>query len=293
MIPRSTSQTPASPPRTCSTDMTAIVDLDAGTADMLQSALGGDGIVLVSMDALRRHLETEFGEQAVVLGPNVDLTSALSLASSMRVARPSVGVILVRRRVDTSVLADSLRAGVFEVVEERDIAALTSAVRRSEELARARRETLGGTVTEPEGPSTRGTLVTVFSAKGGCGKTTVATNLAAALADDGRREVCLVDLDLSFGDVAIALQLFPAHTIADAVPLASSLDAQGLASLLTPHSAGLTTLVAPLEPGHAESIPASLVTAILTLLREQFDYVVVDTPPAFDDHVLAAFDQSD
>ncbi len=66
--------------------------------------------------------------------------------------------------------------------------------------------------------------MTVFSAKGGCGKTTLATNMAAALADRGRREVCLVDLDLAFGDVAIALQLFPAHTIADAVPLGDNVD---------------------------------------------------------------------
>jgi pilus assembly protein CpaE len=272
--------------------MGAIVDLDPSTAEMLHAALGADSVVLPTMDALRRHLETQFTEDAVILGPNIDLRSALDLAGTMRVTRPSLGVILVRRRVDTSVLADAMRAGIFEVVEERDLAGLTAAVRRCRELARALRETVGGAQTDGEG-SSRGVLVTVFSAKGGCGKTTVATNLAAALADGGRREVCLVDLDLAFGDVAIALQLFPAHTIADAVPLASSLDAQGLAALLTPHSPGLTTLVAPVEPGHAESIPASLVTAILELLKQNFDYVVVDTPPAFDDHVLAAFDQSD
>jgi pilus assembly protein CpaE len=272
--------------------MAAIVDLDPSTAEMLHAALGADSVVLPTMDALRRHLETQFSEDAVILGPNIDLRSALDLAGSMRVTRPSLGVILVRRRVDTSVLADAMRAGIFEVVEERDLAALGAAVLRCRELARALRETVGGAQTDGEG-SSRGVLVTVFSAKGGCGKTTVATNLAAALADGGRREVCLVDLDLAFGDVAIAMQLFPAHTIADAVPLAGSLDAQALASLLTPHSPGLTTLVAPVEPGHAESIPASLVTAILELLKQNFDYVVVDTPPAFDDHVLAAFDQSD
>jgi pilus assembly protein CpaE len=105
--------------------------------------------------------------------------------------------------------------------------------------------------------------------------------------------VCLVDLDLAFGDVAIALQLFPAHTIADALPLAENLDPSAIASLLTPHSPGLTTLVAPIEPGTAESIPATLVASLLELLKQQFDFVVVDTPPAFDDHVLAAFDQSD
>ena len=272
--------------------MAAIVDLDPNTASMLHAALGQESVVLPTMDALRRHLETQFTEDAVILGPNIDLRSALDLAGSMRVTRPSLGVILVRRRVDTSVLADAMRAGIFEVVEERDLAGLTAAVRRCRELARALRETVGGGQADGDG-SSRGVLVTVFSAKGGCGKTTVATNLAAALADGGRREVCLVDLDLAFGDVAIALQLFPAHTIADAVPLAGSLDAQALTSLLTPHSPGLTTLVAPVEPGHAESIPASLVTAILELLKQTFDYVVVDTPPAFDDHVLAAFDQSD
>jgi pilus assembly protein CpaE len=272
--------------------MTAIVDLDPGTAETLHAALGQDSLVLPSLEALRRHLEVQFGEDVVVLGPSVELNVALTLAESMRITRPSLAVILVRRRVDTSVLTDALRTGIFEVVEERDLAGLTSAVRRARELARRLRETVG-----PHAPSeesrTRGTLITVFSAKGGCGKTTLATNLAAALADRGRREVCLVDLDLAFGDVAIALQLFPAHTIADAVPLAETLDTQAVLSLLTPHSPGLTTLVAPIEPGTAESIPATLVSAILEVLKRQFDFVVVDTPPAFDDHVLAAFDQSD
>jgi pilus assembly protein CpaE len=272
--------------------MTAIVDLDASIAQTLHAALGADSHVLPSVDALRRHLDGQFTEDTVVLGPTVDLSSALSLAQAMRVSRPSLAVILVRRRVDTSVLTEALRAGVFEVVEERDLAGLNTAVQRARDLARQLRDTVGAITASGE-PTTRGKLVTVFSAKGGCGKTTLATNLAAALADRGRREVCLVDLDLAFGDVAIALQLFPAHTIADAVPLADTLDASALESLLTPHSPGLTTLVAPIEPGTAESIPATLVATILDLLKQRFDFVVVDTPPAFDDHVLAAFDQSD
>ena len=64
-------------------------------------------------------------------------------------------------------------------------------------------------------------------------------------------------------------------------------------SLLTPHSPGLTTLVAPVEPGAAESIPAALVGRVLRVLKRMFDFVIVDTPPAFTDHVLAAFDESD
>src|SRR3954468_14911663 len=212
--------------------MTAIVDLDIGTVETLHAALGPDSLVLPSFDALRRHLDAQFGEDIVVVGPSVDLSAVLSLAEQMRINRPSLAVILVRRRVDTSVLTEALRAGIFEVVEERDLAGLNTAVRRAKELARRLRET-GGTLASGEDRGPRGKLVTVFSAKGGCGKTTLATNLAAALADRGRRQVCLVDLDLAFGDVAIALQLFPAHTIADAVPLVDSLDASAVQSLLT------------------------------------------------------------
>src|SRR5688500_20272422 len=119
----------------------------------------------------------------------------------------------------------SMRAGIFEVAEKRNLTGQTASVRQCRELDIDMRETVGGAQADGDGAK-RGVLVTVCSAKGGCGKTTVATNLAAALADGGRHQVCLVDLDLAFGDVAIALQLFPAHTIADAVPLAGNLDAQ-------------------------------------------------------------------
>ena len=137
-----------------------------------------------------------------------------------------------------------------------------------------------------------GTVITVFSVIAGCGKTVLATNLAAALADDGRREVCLVDLDLAFGDVGIALQLFPAHTISDAVPPAEVLDEITIEGLLTAHSAGFTTVLAPLQPDAAEAIGTDLIRMLIRLLRARFDYVLIDTPPVLTDHVLAALDQS-
>jgi pilus assembly protein CpaE len=271
--------------------MTTVCDLDRVVASALGSAVG-EASVVTSLDALRRHLEDSPGEDTVVLGPTVDQTAAFRLAEEMRIARPSLGIILVRQRVDSSLLAEALRAGVRDVIGERDISKLHTAVRHSQTLAAQMRLKGGGGGPAPGGRP-RGRIVTVFSAKGGCGKTTLATNMAAALADRGRREVALVDLDLAFGDVAIALQLFPAHTIADAVPLGDNLDFGSLQSLLTPHSPGLTTLVAPVEPGTGEGIPASLISRILEVLREHFDYVIVDTPPAFDDHVLSAFDLSD
>jgi pilus assembly protein CpaE len=269
--------------------MTAIVEFDPIGADGLRGALGPEASVISDLEALRHHLDASPDVDAVVLGPSVDQDMAFDLADRMRVVRPTLGVVLVRRRLDAAVLTEALRAGVREVVQDRDLAGLTEAVARARDLAKA----LRGQAGEAAAPDARrARVVTVFSAKGGCGKTTLATNLAAYLADSGR-SVALFDLDLAFGDVAIALQLFPTHSVADAVPLEDTLDGAALASLLTAHRSGLQALTAPLEPGAAEKVPTSLVTRIIDLLAADFEYVIIDTPPALDDHVLSAFDKSD
>jgi pilus assembly protein CpaE len=197
-------------------------------------------------------------------------------------------VILIRRRVDTSVLAEALRSGMREVVDERDLTGLGSAVTRAQQMWHA---LTGASSASLEG--NRGRLVTVFSPKGGVGKTTLAVNLAVALSQGGAKKVCVVDLDLAFGDVAITLQLCPARTIADAVHLESGLDFPVLEPLLTNYRDQLSALVAPVQPDAKDSIPASLVGRILNLLKSHFDHVVVDTSPAFDEYVLQAIDETD
>jgi len=145
----------------------------------------------------------------------------------------------------------------------------------------------------PPEPRHSARIITVFSAKGGCGKTTVATNLAVALNASGARQVCLVDLDLAFGDVAISLQLTPSRTLIDAVATQiMSDDDERVSALLTPFRPGLDCILAPVEPGDAEKIPATLVSDLLERLRHRYDYVVIDTPSQFSEHVLAALDAS-
>jgi pilus assembly protein CpaE len=270
--------------------MTVIVENEGTSAQTLRSSLGPESTLLDTVDAVERHLRENEHEHVVVVGPGVGTESALTLAERLRVSRPHVGVVLVRTRVDAKLLSDALRAGVREVVNARELASINAAARHAQDLA-ARMLAVGGDDAPEE--HGRATVITVFSAKGGCGKTTISTNLAAALVDGGRREVCIVDLDLAFGDVAIAMQLFPTHTISDAVALEDTLDPSAVASLLTQHSPGLRVLSAPVEPGLAENIPVSLVSKLLVVMRDMFDYVIVDTPPAFTDQVLAAFDASD
>lgn len=265
--------------------MTTIIEPDLTTAHTIAQACDATEI-LASVADVRVHLDNRPQEFALVLGPGVDLNVAVNLADTLRVVRPCLSVILVRDQIDTSVLAEALRSGMREVISTREIPELAQVVLRAYSLHEALSSQPG------ERALKRGKVLTVFSAKGGVGKTTVATNLAAHLARHGH-QVCLVDLDLAFGDVAIALQIFPARTIADAVPMGDDLDMTGLDSLLTRVSDALVALVAPVGPDAKDSISAALVARILDLLTESYDYVVVDTPPSFEDQVLQAFDLSD
>lgn len=269
--------------------MTVIVEPDHARAERLAASLVPQPAVVATLAALHDHLAHHLGEDVVVLGPSVDVADALTLSAQMRLARPSLGVIVVRSSLDTSLLVDALRHGVRDVVADGETTALRDAVRRAGQLAHEIRCRSTGTPDAAE----RGVVVTVFSTKGGCGKTTLACNLAACLADGGGADVCLVDLDLHFGDVAVVLRLLPARTLADAVPHAIDLDDAGVESLLTRHSPGLFAVPAPMDPMAAETVDAEVVARVLRLLARRFRYVVVDTPPAFTDHVLTAFDQSD
>jgi len=100
--------------------MTAIVEFDPLGADAIKGALGPEASVLPSLDALKSHLELNLFEDCIVLGPSVDQVDVFSLSEELRVSRPSLGVVMLRRRIDTAVLSDAIRAGVREVVQERD-----------------------------------------------------------------------------------------------------------------------------------------------------------------------------
>jgi pilus assembly protein CpaE len=270
---------------------TVVVESQAAAVSELVNSLGASTAVVANLAELQRLLQHDPDVVAVVVGASIDKDAVLAFAEVQRVERPALGVVLVRHRVETSLLREALRAGVREVVTDRQLSDVVEAVRHVRSVAAALHDRSDHR-DEETGPA-GGILVTVFAAKGGAGKTTIATNLAASLADGGHRNVCIVDLDLAFGDVAIALQLFPSHTIADAVPMGTALDDDAVLSLLTEHSPGLSALVAPIEPGVSDEITAATVASILEVLKRRFDFVIVDSPPAFTDQVLAAFDQSD
>jgi pilus assembly protein CpaE len=259
----------------------------------LVAILGSDVRETAGLGELAELVAGDRAAQLVLLGPGVGLPDALNFAKQMRLNRPSLGVVLLRDQLDVTILGDALRAGIREVVAGSDVDGIRAALVRSLEVSRQMGAATGQQPAMVAGPSAAGKVVTVFAGKGGCGKSTMATNLAVALSAGGAKRVLLVDLDLSFGDVAIMLQLVPERSMVDAVQMAGRLDELGLRSLLTSFGPGVDALLAPAGPADGERVNRELVSEMLKVARKVFDFIVVDTPPFFSDQVLAALDVSD
>lgn len=269
--------------------MIAIVEYDDLVAGTIRAAIGTDVALYRDLAELKTALTADATLDTVILGPSVNQQAACETAAGYRAKRPELGFILVRPRLDTVVVTEAIRAGIRDVVLDRDMTQLNEAVKRSQRLTSEFMSANDSVLADLN----KGRIITVFSAKGGCGKTTVATNLATYLAESGKGSVALIDLDLAFGDVSIAMQLRPEHSIADAVSMGDTLDAVGLQRMMLQHQSGVQVLAAPPTPDLAEKVHESVIIAAIDALASQFNYVIIDTAPAMDAATLAAFDASD
>ncbi len=264
--------------------MPILVEADSTTAGVLITALPAGSPIVARPDDVEGLL-TGRGHSAIVIGPTLGLPMAFALAERIRSGHPATTVVLIRHDLAPEVFGQAMQVGIGAVVAADDPGALGTALSR----AKGTWEAIHG----PTDPGDRdGRVITVFSPKGGVGKTTMAVNLSVALART-RAEVCVVDLDLAFGDVAITMQIIPEHTITEAAESEQDLDYSLLQNLLTRHASGITILAAPTHPEGRDLITAQLTRRVIQILRRHFDYVVIDTPPGFDDQVLGAFDETD
>ena len=270
-----------------------VIDSDAVARARLVSQLGDNIAAFGTVEELTPYLN---GEPVVmILGPTCAGDGTIEAAERVLRARREVGAILVAEELTTALLQLALRAGVKDV--------LASPV-DDDQLSEAIERVAQDLVAVPAAPASDeplfdddgeiGHVITVFSTKGGAGKSVIATNLSVALAQRSEKPVCLVDADLQFGDIAVMLKLSPQHTIVDAVSSIDRLDASLLQNLLITHeSSGLLILPAPLEPAFADQIGSAEMVQIVEVLRRFCSFVVVDTPAYFNDVVLGMIEISD
>jgi pilus assembly protein CpaE len=146
--------------------------------------------------------------------------------------------------------------------------------------------------TQHQAPA-RGSVISVFSKKGGLGVTTLAVNLGLALSQTAENKAALIDLDLQLGDVTSFLNLTPEYNILDALDEDGGVDAVKLQSCMTRHESGVFVLPEPKNPADSDNVNSSQINQILRQLRSTFSYVVVDTPHTFDARNLEVFELSD
>lgn len=215
---------------------------------------------------------------------------ALELVQLWHTVRSRTPVVVLSHGNDQEFVEDAFAAGADDFLVMQPGPYIPEQVSRDVEFAI--RKAVTRNRSSSERGTEAGTLITVLGSKGGVGKTVAATNLGAALATRGCR-TALVDLDLQFGDVALALGLAPETTLFDLAVSGGSLDSDKLNDFMLRHPSGLRVLAAPARPDQAVSVTAQMMTTVYTLLREEFDFIVVDTPPAFTSEVIATVDVAD
>ena len=246
-----------------------------------------------SETAVRR--AEEYSPDVVLVGADLAPKDGFETVRDIVARVPGVSAVLIAVNPAPADFRRALQVGARDLlevpIEKKD---LMDALRTAADISQHKRtalEDLAAQMAAQKEVKVAKRIV-VFSTKGGTGKTFVASNLAAGLAVAGHR-VALVDLDLQLGDAAIALGLVPQRTIYDLVQGYQEFDMGLLEEFMIKHSSGLSVLPAPLYPDEAERITTKDIQTVLQVVQTGYDFVVVDTPPFFEERILIALDWAD
>lgn len=206
----------------------------------------------------------------------------LELAQRIYQGFPGIAIALLVPTLDLEIVRNAMQSGVRQLISEDNLATMIDQLVQAALFEQGRAIEAGG---EPR-------VISIYSGRGGVGRTTIAVNLATALALGGRR-VALVDLHLNFGDASILLNINAKDTIAELIQEKSSFSIEDIKSYSMQHASGLHILCAPISPEFSEYITARHVELLLTTMRPYYDFIVVDLPNDLSDTTLTALENSD
>ncbi|HEX7090452.1 MAG TPA: AAA family ATPase [Longimicrobiales bacterium] len=274
----------------------AVISTDEGFLGDLRRLLAGSehGVELaVEIAAHFDRITEEHLKELRAVNPELifidlegDPETGIRLAQFLAEANPLRRFVAVGPTLSPELLLEAMRAGISEYVPKPATReALSGALERVERK-------LGATPREGQARPP-GRLLAFFSAKGGSGSTTLATNVAIHLHRLTGRRTLLVDLDLELGEVALFLGVQPRFNFVDMIRNFHRMDAELLASFIERHDTGVHLLSAPYQPEKAEVVTADQIRKILSFLKQHYDYVIVDTPKSFSPATQATLEQAE
>ena len=230
--------------------------------------------------------------QPAIIILNVDLPGGRgpSLAETLALEFPMSSLILLSNSDSKKVLHLALEVGAKQVItlpvdDDKLIRSVQKVVQ-----GHWKRQALYS-VQKNQKPQFK--TITVFSTKGGVGKTTVALNLALAIREITGKRVVAVDLDLLSGNLSLMAGVSWKHSIKDLVDDINTLDKELIDSYCAEHPSGLKILSAPLHPDFVGFVQPEHVQKVLSLMSSVFNYVVVDAPTYLHDTVVPALEAAD
>ncbi len=278
-----------------------IVDDIQETRDHLTKLLGFESDIEVVGAAASGPEALELAQRLhpaiVLMDINMPGMDGIATTEQMAAVEPSASVIMMSVQGEADYLRRSMLAGAREfLVKPFSSDELVSSIRqvndREKDKATRLAERPGGAASDTGREP--GRIVTVFSPKGGVGRTTVAVNLAVVAASEMGKKVALVDASFQFGDVGVLLNLNPKNkSIADLIPDMAEGDPEMIDQVLVTHGSGLRVMLAPPSPEMSELITTAFLRRVLERLRDTHDLVIVDSWPWFHDTTLGLLDLSD
>ncbi len=232
----------------------------------------------------------------VLMDVNMPVMDGITATETITSSHPETSIVIISIQGEQEYLKKAMVAGAREYlvkpVSSEEIANTLRQVYSLEKRRKSQTTTESASSKENSTPATSQQLITVFSGKGGVGKSVIATNLAISLSKQDK-EVVLVDLDLQFGDISLLLNLSQIKTIDELVQEPDGVTEHTLNNYLMRHLSGLYVLSAPLTPQDGERITEEHLATIISLLQQRFDHIIIDTPSSFQESTLLAMDQAD
>jgi pilus assembly protein CpaE len=232
--------------------------------------------------------------QVILMDINMPDMDGIAATEAILTQDPTIQVIIMSVQGETDYIRRAMLAGAREfLIKPISADDLYRSIRHVARLAATRPvvPVMGMSGQTASGPSgVDGEIFAVFSPKGGVGVSSIAANLAVAIRQQTNKKVALVDGNVLFGDLSVLLNLRPDKTILDLASRIEGLDRDLLNDVMATHPTQIRVLLAPPDPQRGELVTADQIRTILEALRQEFHYVIVDTPASFQDRSLAALD---